>query len=294
MSTQELLLICIRGLGQGAIFALVAMAFNVVSNSSGVLNFANGVLLTLGGIVTYLLLPANVGVGMWLAVGLLAALALAIITGFQGYMTLLPLRSSVEQDSWLVTTMAMSVIVSALIHILGGSLTFAVPAALPDLIVANTHMPAAYVVAMAAAICCYAGLEAFYRFRPVGLAMSAIAQDLDAARSAGIRVRRIQVISFLISGFILGIAGFVGAPVFNLSAETGEGFLLNGFTAAVVGGMGSNAGAVIGGALVGLTSMLAAYLFGGLFQDAVSLGVLILVLMIRPEGIFGLAAARRV
>ncbi|CAN5707898.1 branched-chain amino acid ABC transporter permease [soil metagenome] len=294
MTYQELLLITIRGLGQGAIFAMIAMAFNIVGNSSGVLNFASGVLVTLGGILAYLLLPANVSFGMWLVIGAATAAALGLIVAAQGWLTLLPLRSSVEQHSWLVTTMAVSIIISALIHILGGSLTFSVPAAMPDLIVDGTSVPAAYLVAMVAALLCFAAVEAFYRYRLTGLAMSALAQDIDAARSNGIRVRRIQVIAFLLSGLILGTAGFVGAPVFSLSAETGMGFLLSGFTAAVVGGMGSNIGALVGGALVGMTSMLAAYLFGGLFQDAASLGALVIVLMIRPEGIFGLAAARRV
>ncbi len=107
-------------------------------------------------------------------------------------------------------------------------------------------------------------------------------------------MRRLQILAFAISGAIVGSAGFVAAPVMSISADSGIIYVLNGFIAAVIGGLGSNTGALIGGPLVGVVSMYAAYRFGGQFQNVVSLALLIGVLMLRPQGLFGRTQARRV
>jgi branched-chain amino acid transport system permease protein len=92
---------------------------------------------------------------------------------------------------------------------------------------------------------------------------------------------------------IVGSAGFVAAPIIAIANDSGIAYVLNGFVAAVVGGLGSNLGALVGGALVGVASMYAAFEYGGEFQNAVSLALLIGVLMLRPQGLFGRPAARR-
>jgi branched-chain amino acid transport system permease protein len=127
-----------------------------------------------------------------------------------------------------------------------------------------------------------------------GLAISAIAQDLEAARAAGLRVKRLQLIAFAISGLIVGSAGFAAAPVMAIANDSGIAYVMNGFVAAVVGGLGSNFGSLVGGVLVGVLSLYAAFEYGGEFQNAVSLALLVVVLMLRPQGLFGRQAARRV
>ena len=127
-----------------------------------------------------------------------------------------------------------------------------------------------------------------------GLAISALSQDLEAARAAGLRVRRLQLLSFAVSGLVVGSAGFVAAPLMSISADTGSRYVINGFVAAVIGGMGNNLGAMVGGALVGIVSMMAVYVVGGEYQGLVTLLLLVAMLVIRPEGIFGRATARRV
>lgn len=294
MSVDELALILVRGLGQGAIYALIGMSFNIVVNSSGILNFANGTLMILAGVLAFVFLPASPGLAAWALVALAIVAFFFIFVMLQGLMTLVPLKSSVDQHSWLITTMAVSVIVSACIHLYGGSLAFRVPPLLPPVSVFGLSTPSAYFLLIGLAAFWFVMIGWFYRNTRAGLAMSAVAQDLDAGRAAGIPVRRIQLYAFGISGLVIGTTGFVGAPVINISAETGIGYLLSGFTALVIGGLGSNLGAVVGGALVGVLSMFAAYRFGGIYQDTVTMGLLIAVLMFRPEGIFGLAASRRV
>lgn len=291
---DEIVIILIRGVGLGAVYALVAMSFNVVSNASGILNFAQGNLLVLGGLCAYFVLPDDPDTGHW-ALGLpIAALCLAFFHAAQGWLTLLPLRSSVEQHSWLITTMAVSVMIGAVILVWQGPFALNVRSPFPSFPLLGTRTPTSYPLVVALALFWYIALAWFHRRTLTGLAMSALAQDFEAARAAGIHVRRLQVLAFAISGLIIGSAGFVAAPVIKVSADSGISYVLSGFIAAVVGGLGSNLGALVGGPLVGVTAMFAAFRFGGQFQNAFSLALLIAVLMLRPQGLFGRVAVRRV
>jgi branched-chain amino acid transport system permease protein len=154
--------------------------------------------------------------------------------------------------------------------------------------------PAPYLMAIALAAVWYCVLQIFHRRTITGLSISAVAQDLQAARAAGLRVRRLQIIAFAMSGLIMGSAGFVAGPVVAIANDSGLVYSTNGFVAAVVGGIGNDSGALLGGALVGVASMYAAYHYGGEFQNLLTLAVLVVVLMIKPEGLFGMPAARRV
>ena len=291
---DELVIILVRGIGLGAVYSLVAISFNVVHNSSGILNFAQGNMLVLGGLFGFFTLPQEPGVARWLALLPAAALFYAALLAAQGYITLLPLRSSVEQQSWLITTLAVSVIIGAVILIAQGPFALSVKSPFANFRLLGTRTPMPYALAMALALAWYAALRWFHSRTMTGLAMSAIAQDLEAAKAVGIRVRRLQLYGFAISGAVVGSAGFVAAPVMSISADSGIIYVVNGFIGAVIGGLGSNTGALIGGPLVGVASMWAAFQYGGQFQNAVSLALLIGVLMLRPQGLFGRTAARRV
>lgn len=291
---EVLLIILVRGLGLGAVFALVAMSFNVVHSSSGILNFAQGSMFVLGGLFAFLVLPHEPTILGWIGFLPAAAITLAVLLAVQGWVTLLPLRSSVEQHSWLITTLAASVIIGAVILLTLGTVQSTVRSPFPSISVLGTRTPAPYVMTMGLAVLWCLALRWFHSRTLAGLAISAIAQDLDAARAAGIRVRRLQIWAFAISGLIVGSAGYVAAPVIAIANDSGIAYVLNGFVAAVVGGLGSNLGALVGGGLVGVASMYAAYEYGGEFQNAVSLALLIIVLMLRPQGLFGRPAARRV
>jgi branched-chain amino acid transport system permease protein len=287
---DELIIILIRGIGVGAVFSLVAMSFNIVSNATGILNFAQGNLLVLGGLAGYCLLPDEPDSIQWVVALPLAALALALFHTLQGWVTLLPLRSSVEQHSWLITTMAVSVMIGAVILVWQGPFALSVRSPFPNFPLLGTRTPMSYLLAVALAAFWYVALRWFHARTRTGLAMSALAQDLDAARAAGLRVKRLQLLAFAISGLVIGSAGFVAAPVLKISADS----VLSGFIAAVIGGLGSNLGALIGGPIVGVATMFAAFRFGGQFQNAFSLALLIAILMLRPAGLLGRTAGRRV
>lgn len=291
---DEFFIIVIRGIGIGAVYSLVAISFNVVYQSSGILNFAQGHMLILGGVFGSMFLPPDAGVLTWLALLIAAGLSIALLMAAQGYITLLPLKSSVEQHSWLITTLAVSVIISALILITKGPFALVVRDPFPPFRAFGIETPAAYAIAPILAIAACLGLGWFHRHTLTGLAMSAISQDLEAARAAGIRVRRLQILSFAISGLVVGAAGFGVGAILSISPSSPINYVLNGFVAAVIGGIGSNAGALVGGAMVGVLSMWAAYNVGGEYQNAVSLALLVVILMARPQGLFGRVLARQV
>ena len=291
---EELSVIMVRGLGLGAVFALVAMSLNAVHRASGIFNFAQGAMMVLGGIIAARYMPNVPDPYRWLLFLPVATIALAAIMTIQGYITLLPLRSSVEQHSWLVSTLAVSVLIGAVILLLQGNSQILTTSQFPSFPVFGTRTPAPYIMVIGLALVWYVALRWFHSRTLTGLSISAVAQDLDAARAAGLRVRRLQMLAFSISGMIIGSTGFTAAPILALVNDSGVAYVTNGFVAAVVGGIGNDTGALLGGALVGVLSMYTAFAYGGEFQNAVTLGLLVAVLMIKPEGLFGTPAARKV
>lgn len=291
---NELAIIIVRGVGLGAIFSLIAMSMNIVYGATHILNFAQGNMFVLGGFLAVLLANWVTGVPVWLVLIVVAAIIIAFMLAAQGWITLLPLRHSVEQNSWLITTMAASIIISSVMLLSQGPWASSARSPIPPVPLFGARTPAPYLGAIALAVFWYFGLRWFLTRTLTGLAINALSQDIDAARAAGLRVRRLQLIAFGISGLMVGSAGFVAAPIVSIAADTGVRYVLNGFIAAILGGMGSNLGALIGGPLVGIVAMVATYQVGGEFQSLVSLALLVGVLLIRPEGIFGRAAGRRV
>jgi branched-chain amino acid transport system permease protein len=291
---DELAIIAVRGLGLGAIYSLVAMSMNVVIGSTHILNFAQGNFFVLGGFIAFMVFSAEFGLPLWFLMIIGAGIIIAILMTAQGWITLAPLKHSVNQHSWLVTTMAVSIIISAVMLLAQGPWVSTVQSPIPPFMVLGVRTPAPYAIAVIMAVMWYVALRWFFNNTLTGLAISAISQDLEAAAAAGLKVKRLQLISFTISGLVVGTAGFAMAPIISIAADTGVRYVLNGFIAAVIGGMGSNLGALVGGPLVGIIAMIATYSIGGQFQTFVSMIVLVLVLMVKPEGLFGRATARRV
>ncbi|PZQ46438.1 MAG: branched-chain amino acid ABC transporter permease [Rhodovulum sulfidophilum] len=290
---SEIVIICVRGVAIGALFSIIAMSFNIVHNASGIFNFAQGNLFILGGFGAYLLAD-GAGLGTWLPMLVVAAVAVGALSAFQGWITLLPLRTSSEQDSWLISTVSVSVILTAALLLLYGPFAYTVTGPLPGFRVFGARTPGAFFLAIFAMFAWYFALRWFLNRTFTGLAISALSQDMDAARAAGIAVRKLQILAFGISGLVVGSVGFMVAPVITVSPDAGLRYVLSGFIAAVVGGIGNNTGTLIGGPLVGVVSMLTAYKVGGAYQDLALLLVLTVVLMFWPRGLFGHGAARRV
>lgn len=291
---QELIITIFSGLGQGAIIALVAMSLNVLYNATGILNFAQGDFLVIGGVVAFLAINGHSVTLAVAGIVLGAGLIVGIMMLAQGGLTLARLRSSVDQHSWLVTTLAASAIIESCILLEEGPSQLVVPDKIGSFELGGVRQPWLYPILFGLAVLIYVGLKLFHGRTTVGLAMSALRQDLDAARAAGVKVRALQLTAFAISGLIVGLAGCLGSPVLSLSQSSGITFALNGFAAAVIGGLGNQLGALIAGPVLGILTEIAIFHLGGQYEQIAPLVLLAIVLLVRPEGVLGQAAARRV
>jgi branched-chain amino acid transport system permease protein len=136
------------------------------------------------------------------------------------------------------------------------------------------------------------GLELFYRRTLYGKLFLAMSEDSFAARARGIPTDRIRALSYVLAGAMGGLAGFAAGQLTFAYFALGLTLTLNGFIALAVGGLGSNVGALAGGAALGILSSVATYYLGGEYQQTISVGLLMLVLLLKPEGLFGARAAR--
>lgn len=290
---DELVFISMRGLGLGAIFALIAISLNVIYQATHILNFAQGGMLVLGGLIGAWFSAGGYGTPVWLLGMAAAGLAMAALMAVQGVVTLWPLRHSTEQQSWLITTLSVSIIISALLLLTLGPWSAEFVGRVPSFQVLGMFTPMPYLVLPAVALGWFVALRLFFRRSLHGLALNALSQDLDAAAAAGIRVRRLQVVAFALSGLVVGTAGYAAAPIISISPEAGIRYVISGFVVAVVGGMGNMTGAIVCGPIVGVVAMITTYQFGGQYEGFVSLIILTLILLVRPSGLFGAHSARR-
>src|SRR6202163_2849440 len=256
------------GLAVGAVYALIGITYNLMFSASRVFSFTSGMLGMLGGVlgalfITKFGLPVIVGLGLVLACGA----AIGVITEI---VTVRPVLKSLEQHLYVLSTLAFALMVQQLVAIEWGTDAQPFPRLIPI------------------------GPGLLDRRTLVGRAFVAIAEDNYAARAVGLPEQGLRVASFALAGVIGMLAGFTGAEM--LLAFFGNQPILNfyGFVPVALGGMGSNRGAVAGGLALGLFQQAANFLVGGIFAAVAVFVVFIIVLLLRPEGLAGAAAARRV
>ncbi|GGL63166.1 branched-chain amino acid ABC transporter permease [Streptomyces fumigatiscleroticus] len=290
----------LTGLALGAVYALVALGFVTIFKASGVLNFAHGSLLLLGGYLTAIL-HDDLGFAGALAVAVLVTAAVA------GAMDRLLLQRG-EQDprtahvQTIVTIGVDIVLVTDLARRIGGDLlSLGDPwgdavTSLGPLTVADSRLAAIAVSALA-----IAAAFALFRFTPWGLSLRAAAEDAEAAALMGVRLTRIRTVAWCLAGGLAALAAvFLAAfPAPGLERTTGQ-IALKAFPAAILGGMASPAGALAGSLLIGLTEALVAgyqtelHVLGEGFGDVAPYAVMVLVLLVRPTGLFAAKGATRV
>src|SRR5690606_15674277 len=172
---SEIAIIVVRGVAIGSIFAIIAMSFNIVHGATGILNFAQGNMFVLGGFAAFFL-ANQAGVSWWLLMLPVAGLLVPALVTFQGWITLIPLRSSVAQDSWIISTVSVSVIIGAILMITQGPFAYTVSNMVPSFRVFGVRTPGAYALAIGAMLFWFFALRFFMRKTFIGLAISAFSQ----------------------------------------------------------------------------------------------------------------------
>ncbi|MGA0595577.1 branched-chain amino acid ABC transporter permease [Enterovirga sp. CN4-39] len=286
-----MLSVLVSGLAIGALYAATALAYNVMYSTSKVLSVTTGHLCMLGGVfgawfIGNLGLPVLVGLVGAIAVGAL----FGWITEIVGVRRVLA-RS--DEHLWLLSTLALATIVQQAVGLWWGTEPRPFPRLIPQDFSAGLAdqkywLPIATVLVMAA------GLELFYRRTLWGKLFQATSEDAFAARARGIPTDRVRSFSYLLAGALGGLAGFAAGQLTFAFFALGLTLTLNGFIALAVGGLGSNIGALVGGAALGLLSAFATYFFGGEYQQTIAVGLLMVVLLVQPEGLFGAKRVRPV
>jgi len=284
--SQQLIQLIVSGIAVGSVYALVGLAFILVNEATGVVNFATGQFVTIG---CFFAVTTVIQMGLPLFVAYPAALLAMAVFGVVFYAVVFrPL-----QDRSVVTVIIGTVMIGIVIQnsalITWGSVPFRPRSPfgrqIVDVFGAAISAHALFVIAVAFLLI---GLLYGLIYRTsIGARMRAVAQDRDAARLMGIGVDRIFVLTWVIAGLLTGTAGILVGPMWFADVNMGDPIALKAFAAIIIGGFSSVPGAIVGGILVGLAEMLGAAYISSAYKDGLVFLVMILFLLVRPQGIFG-------
>ena len=276
----------------GAIYALVALGFTLIYNASSVVNFAQGEFVMIGGMVTAFLFAA--GLPLWLA-AMLAVMAAAVIGILLNKLAIERARGA-SVVSLIIITIGASIFLSGLAQIVFDKQIHHFPAFTGDdpiAVLGATILPQSlWVLVGGAAI--FGALYLFLTRSILGKAVLATANNRLAAQLVGINIRSAMTVSFGLSAAIGALAGVMATPITLTSYDIGVGLALKGFAAAMLGGMGSPAGAIVGGLLLGLIEQLTAGYISSEYKDAAAFIVILVVLFAMPSGLLGPRVVERV
>jgi branched-chain amino acid transport system permease protein len=283
--------LAIAGISVGSIYALVALAIVIPFKASGVLNFGQGEMVTAGAyialVLTTLALPYPVVLLLVLAIGAAGGMVIerALIR---------PIIRAPE-FTVVIATFAIGLLVKYAIQLRFGDSPAALdgPFGSDPLVVVDLRINRTSAWIFAAMLGVTFAVIAFFKHSRLGKAMRAVSINAEAARLMGIRVEAVWRWAWAISTAIGALAGLLVAPVIGVNPEIGA-LILRGLVAAVIGGFTSVPGAIVGGLAVGLIETFSGVLVSSTFKNLVPFIILMLLLVFRPYGLFGVAEAKRV
>ncbi len=290
----------------GMMYALVAVGFTLFFGVLDVIQFSHGDVVAAGAFAGLLAWAALTGVGvasplaLLLAVLLAAVIATAALGVLVGRFIVLPVKGAPQLNVLLVTLMTGTVLRESIrLFYPGGSQPQMFPALLPGLAwnFGAFHLRIDNVILLAAGALMIAGTHLLITRTRLGLAIRAVAQDEETARTMGIDFRRVVLITFALGSALAAFAGIMDGLYYN-EVFFGMGLLLGviGFAAAILGGLGNLYGAIVGGFLFAALQTIGAVAlpFASAYKDVFAFGVVILLMAIRPTGLIGERASERV
>jgi branched-chain amino acid transport system permease protein len=290
--SAPLLQYLLSGLTVGAIYALVALGFSIIYNASQVINFAQGEFVMIGGMATVSL----AGAGLPLALAAPLAIAATTLVGLALAKLAVERARGASVVTLIIITIGASILLRGLAGVVWDKNLHALPAfsgERPIAIGGATLLPQSLWV-LGVALAVVAALGWFFNRTLHGKAMLATSHNRLAAQLVGISVRRVLLVSFGLSAALGALAGILVAPITFTAWDVGVMLGLKGFAAAILGGLGSGPGAVLGGLLLGLAEALSAGYVSSAYKDVIAFGIILAVLVLMPSGLLGRRAADRV
>jgi branched-chain amino acid transport system permease protein len=274
------------GLSVGAIYTLVALGYNIPLAQTGVFNFAQGQIVVFGTFFAWFIM-ADRGWPWWVAV-IGGAAAGALIAGVEELVAIRPVVSK-GSHAVLVTTVGASVVIEGVLLATWGSTTRSVNFFAGNnafTLLGGRLLPVDLWLIVAAVVFSF-GLHAVSKYTLWGLTGRATTDDMDAAVLRGVNVARLRVSAFTLAGALGGAFGPLIGPVAGIDVSTGISLTIFGFVALALGGFGSFPGCLAGGMAIGLVESYASRYFGVAYPPLILFGILILLLLTKPTGLFG-------
>lgn len=290
---SDLVQLLSSGIALGMIYALLAFGYNITFSTSRTINFAQGELLMIGAL-TGLTIEVRLGLP-YLAAAIGAALIGAVLGVVTERVAIRPALRTGSTVNWILATVAFGIVARNVAERIWGTddSRFPSPLGAEPLQVAGVRVLPQELLVIGIAALIMIAVEGFRRRTIFGKAVTAVAADKDAASLMGINVSLVITVSFIVSSAIAGVSGVLVAPL-TLAGPT-MGILLGtkAQAVAIIGGLQSGVGVVVGGLLLGLSEQLTARYISTGYKDTPGFVLLILILLIRPSGIFGRKSIRK-
>jgi branched-chain amino acid transport system permease protein len=292
VTAATLVHVVVSGLATGSIYALMALSLVIIYNATRTLNFAQGEMLMVS---TFIGWAAQRVFGLPLVLALLVAVVAAGLMGW--LIERVIIRRAIGATHWdvLIITLGLSLMLRAAAGLVWTHDEFPFPSffGTRPIGLGPVRLAPVSLGIIAASLALMMALYALFTATRLGRAMRAVAQNQRAARLMGISVERVYSRSWMLAAMVGAVAGVLVAPVVFLSSKMGL-IVINGFTAAVIGGFGSMPGAVLGGMLLGVLENLAPLYLPSGIRYSVPFLVLIAILLVRPAGLLGRVEQRKV
>lgn len=290
-TTPELVLnFLIAGVMIGTLYALMAMGITFIYSIMKMINWSMGEFYMLGSYAQWFLVSFVIGSGMWFLGVVLSAIILFIIGLIVQWLLIRPMFSTgmERKDEYgTVVTIALALFLRNLATVLSGPNTRAPDINLGRIMIGGLPVSGNRVAAFLGALLIIGLFYLLLNYTWLGRAFRASSQNRVGIQTVGINVLRIDQIAFAIGVTLAGLAGALLAPVFNVFPENGAVTTMKGFEIIIIGGMGSLPGAALGGLLLGVIESLGSVFIDSSLRNVYGFIFLILVLLIKPTGLFG-------
>lgn len=275
-----------NGVSVGMGYALAAVGLALVFGILEQINFAHGELYMVGAFLAFTCVSL-LGLPYWVALALTTVLMAAVGFALAEVAFIPTLNRPLE--SVILATFALSVILQNAARLVFGATPHTIDAPLEAVTIeiGGILLFGQRLLVIGVAVAAFAALIAFLRLSETGRAMRAVAQNKEAAVMVGIDIRRITRITAALGAVLTGLAAAVIAPLFDLYPNMGTDVVFKSFAVVIIGGMGNIAGSVIAGLLLGLAESFAGGLINTAVRDGIGFSLMILMLLLRPQGLFG-------
>ena len=292
MTTGLVFQYLVAGLTYGTIYAVVGVGFNIIYSTTGIINFAQGEFVMLGGMTAVTLQPF-----LPLPLAIAVAVVFTMLVGALVELTFIRWLARPSVLRMIVITIGISILVREGALLAWGESVRALPYFTGDEVtsvsLAGVHVSPQVLWSLGTCLVVVAFLRFFFQHTAVGRQMRACAANREAAQLCGISTKNLVTLSFVLSAGIGALAGCVVSPITYTSYGIGTGLAIKGFTVAILGGLGNPSGAVAAGFVVGILESFSVSLLPAAYKDAISVTILLAILFVRPSGLFGSAELAR-